>query len=182
MKLSITALAILTSLVVHAQDKSPQPPKGYSWVRAEMIQSEVLKPDGWFVDQGQGWFTISNEKIIPGSFPKAAFTINVATIATNAPNAPKVSVFNEKTVNYLATKSVLQNRTQSTNGIFKVIQYRMRDNPKGGKDMTVHNCWIANDRTGKQIHIWFEAPTAEWESFWKTASPFFKDLRLNEKL
>ena len=170
------------AFVLHAEDATSVAPGGYSWLHIVMLNSEILKPDGWFVINKRDGFALSKKQMARGADFEAAILFNVYPQPTNMPNFPKVSGYLESLVNRNVKKENQIDRRMTTNGVCTVLEYRIRDNPKGGKDVTVKNYWYADDKIGRFIHFWFEAPTAQWEDEWKIAAPCFQHLKLSESL
>lgn len=155
-------------------------PAGYSWLHIVMLNSEILKPDGWFVVNKRDEFALSKKQIARGADFEAAIFVSVYPVPTNMANFPNVSGYLGNFVNRFVKKENQIDRQMSTNGVCIVLEYRTRDDPKGGKDVTVKNYWYANDKAGKFVHFWFEASTPQWEDEWKIAAPCFQHLKLSE--
>jgi hypothetical protein len=121
------------AFVLHAEDATSVAPGGYSWLHIVMLNSEILKPDGWFVINKRDGFALSKKQMARGADFEAAILFNVYPQPTNMPNFPKVSGYLESLVNRYVKKENQIDRRMSTNGVCTVLEYRIRDNPKGGK-------------------------------------------------
>lgn len=186
MKGIIAIVTIVTVLAAHAEDAVKRPPQGYSLVQCDMIKTNLLKPDGWFVNSGSGWFAMTQSQMTKGKENGAALWVNVNTncIPTNRVveyvNQLAIGMTNNVIVWHGMTNVLtVLDRKASQNAAFVIFQCRSRS--QGRVDTTVQGYWYVNKRTGTLTHVWFECRTADWDSLWKVGEPCLVGLCLNDQ-
>ena len=185
---SIRSLALLALLClgfstpVGAEEPLPNPPEGFTWQRMPSIHGALLRPDGWFYNEGKqagtdGFFVTKEDAETGAGFTTGVSVFCVRDIPTRMGKSP--TAYASQYADVVATKHELLDRSSKLEGPFTAVRFRFveaRPAKDGQESLTKSQLIIGNDKTGTAFLVVFQAPTASWAEAWKTGEVILKRL------
>lgn len=159
--------------------KLPSPPDGFDWQWCDDVRVGLLRPNKWhFKTEKKGEtlaYFVTKEKIDGNKGFSTGLTLNVIP-HVGKKNGGSASDYARRFVREAIQdkKTVLEVLPPKKAGPANTFGCRIK---KDGS--TTHYFLIADDRQDKLYLFFFESPSEEWDSAWKTGDQILKKLMVD---